>query len=209
MSGYIEPMSLKTKQVIIAVLGGTFLLSLVFVQSMEVARKRQEAGITRPHIVVPADSKACVDCHAQSSPGLVEHWRGSAHAEKGVGCFECHRAEKGDVDAYNHYGALIATVVTPRDCSGCHPEEAREFSNSHHAAGGNILASLDNRLAEVVEGNRTVFNPHSPTPGKAVIEVNGMASVNLGCRQCHGSKVGLKSTDGGLLNADDFKPDAA
>jgi hydroxylamine dehydrogenase len=34
----------------------------------------------------------------------------------------------------------------------------------HHAKAGNILASLDNYLAETVEGARLPFNPHSPTP---------------------------------------------
>src|SRR5262245_1325895 len=143
-------MSLKTKQIIIALLGGLFLLSLVFVQWMEVTRRREEAGLVAPHIAVPASSTSCVDCHQQISPGIVEQWRGSTHAEKGVGCVECHQADPKDVDAFNHYGTLIATVVTPRDCSGCHPVEAKEFAASHHARGGSILHSLDNFLAEVV-----------------------------------------------------------
>ena len=39
--------------------------------------------------------------------------------------------------------------------------------------------------------------------------VNGMASVNVGCRQCHGSKVALQATDGGLITVDDLQPDLA
>jgi hypothetical protein len=202
-------MSLRAKQIIIASLGGLFLLSLIFVQWMEVARRREEAGVTRAHITVPAASSACVECHRSVSPGIVEQWRDSTHAEKGVGCLECHQAEKGDIDGFDHYGAAIATIVTPRDCSRCHVEEAREFAASHHAAGGNILASLDNFLAEVVEGARQPFDPHSPTPGRTVDKVNGMASAFLGCMQCHGSKVGLESTDGGMITVADLKPDAA
>jgi hypothetical protein len=198
--------TLKTKQIIIAVLGGAFLISLIFVQWMEVARKREEAGLGAHRVAVPATSKECVDCHLNISMGIVEQWKGSTHAEKGVGCVECHQAEAGDIDAFNHYGFTIATIVTPRDCSRCHIEESREFAASHHAAGGNILASLDNFLAETVEGSRTFFDPHSPTPGKAVVKVNGMASAFLGCMQCHGSKVGLKSTDGGMITSADLKP---
>jgi len=179
-------MSLKTKQLIIAALGGLFLLSLVFVQWMEVARKRQEAGLAGPHIAVPSNSKACVDCHAQTTPGIVDHWKGSTHAEKGVGCAECHHAENGEADAFDHYGATIAAVVTPLDCSRCHAQEFREFEASHHAAAGNILASLDNRLAETVEGFRGIFNPHSPTPGMAIESVNGLASAFTGCGRATG-----------------------
>ena len=110
-------MGLKTKQVIIGLLGLLFLASLVFVQWMEVTRRRQEAGLTPHHVSIPASSKACVQCHQQSSPGIIDHWEGSTHAIKGVGCVECHQAEKGDIDGFDHYGALIATIVTPKDCS--------------------------------------------------------------------------------------------
>ena len=86
-------------------------------------------------------------------------------------------------------------MVTPRDCSRCYPSEAEEFAESHHAARGNILASLDHFLAETVEGSRVPFDPHTPTPGRVAAPVNGLASAFCGCRQCHGSKVGLRSTD--------------
>ena len=101
---------------------------------------------------------------------------------------------------------LIATIVTPRDCSRCHKVEGEEFARSHHAQGGNILASLDNFLAETVEGSRTPFNPHSPTPGRDVDMVNGMASAQTGCKQCHGDKVALEATDGTLITVDQLKP---
>ena len=117
--------------------------------------------MTRAAIAVPASSKRCVDCHAQSNPAIVDHWKDSTHALKGVGCVECHEAAADDVDAFKHEGYTIATIVTPRDCGRCHQTETEEFLASHHAAGGNILASLDNFLAEVVEGARVSFSPHS------------------------------------------------
>ncbi len=200
-------MSLNQKRLIIAALATLFLLSLVLVQWMEVARKHEELGLTAPHVAVPASSAACVDCHDQTTPGIIDHWRGSRHAVSGVACFECHQASQGDVDGFDHYGKFIAAVVTPRDCSRCHMEVAEEFQRSHHAQAGNILASLDNFLAETVEGGPPVFSPHSPTPGKVVEFVNGTASSFSGCQQCHGSKVALRSTDGGRIDVDDLKPD--
>jgi len=201
-------MSLETKRIIIAILGSTFLISLLFVQSREVTRQREEAGLIPPHIAVPATSKACVDCHRQNNAGIIDHWKGSKHARKGVGCADCHQADSRDADAFNHYGVVIAAVVTPRDCGRCHPQIAAEFGRSHHAAAGNILASLDNFLAETVEGSRVPFNPHSETPGRAIAVVNGMASAQIGCQQCHGSRVGLVSSTGGILTVADLQPDA-
>lgn len=201
-------MSLETKRIIIATLGGVFLVSLILVQAMEVARKRAEVGLTTAAIVIPAGSRNCVECHQQSTPGIIDHWKGSTHAHKGIGCVECHQADKGDADAFDHYGATIATVVSPRDCSRCHVEVGAEFARSHHAAGGNILASLDNFLAETVEGSRVPFNPHAPTLGKSVDLVNGMAFSFTGCQQCHGSKIGLQGADGKMVTVDDLKPGA-
>lgn len=199
-------MTLESKRIIIAVLGVGFLVSLLFVQRMEVARKQEEAGLVPPHIIVPAASQRCVECHGEQNKGIIDHWKGSTHAKKGVACVDCHQAQAGEPDAWNHEGALIAAVVTPRDCARCHPQVAEEFAKSHHAKGGNILASLDNFLAEVAEGSRTPFHPHSPTLGRDVEMVNGMASVNSGCRQCHGAKVGIQTTDGAMITVDDLKP---
>ena len=201
-------MNLSTKQTIIGILGFLFLLSLVFVQYKEVTRRRAEAGIGAVHVAVPASSQGCVNCHAESTPAIIDHWKGSTHAVSGVGCVECHTAARDEPDAFVHYGATIATVVTPLDCARCHPREFQEFEGSHHAKGGNILASLDNFLAEVVEGHRGTFDPHSPTPGKGGGPVQGMASVNSGCKQCHGSKIALVANDGGLVTVDDLAPDA-
>jgi cytochrome c553 len=56
-----------------------------------------------------------------------------------------------------------------------------EFNSSHHAKGGRILGSLDNTLAEVVEGNRGFKTAGFP---------NGVSSAAVnGCWQCHGSEV--------------------
>jgi len=201
-------MTLSSKQTLIGTLGFLFLLSLVFVQYKEVTRKRAEAGEAEPHIVVPQNSRACVDCHAETTPAIISHWKGSKHAKTGVGCVECHRADSRDADAFEHYGKTIATIVTPLDCSRCHAVEFDQFENSHHAAAGNILASLDNFLAETVEGAREPFDPHSPTPGHGTQPVNGLASAFVGCQQCHGSKVALEGADGELITVDELAPDA-
>ena len=201
-------MSLETKRILIAALGVVFLLSLLLVQRMEVVRKQEEAGLGAPHITIPAASRRCIECHAKETPGIVAHWQGSTHAEKGVACMDCHEAKPGDADAFKHEGDdLIATLVTPRDCSRCHEQVFEEFTKSHHARAGNILHSLDNKLAEMVEGARLVFNPHSPIPGTKITEVNGFAFANTGCHQCHGSQVALQAEEGAPISATELAPD--
>jgi hydroxylamine dehydrogenase len=129
------------------------------------------------------ETKACVACHKTESAALYEQWGSSKHFRANVGCYECHMADKTDSDAYEHQGQLISTIVSPKDCARCHEHEVEEFNSSHHAKAARILGSLDNVLAEVVEGNRglkTAAFPHGVS-----------AAAANGCWQCHGSEVKL------------------
>jgi hydroxylamine dehydrogenase len=123
----------------------------------------------------PAQNKACTDCHRKNSPALVMEWERSKHAKNQVGCLDCHGAEPTRIGAWRHEGEWISTLVTPRDCAQCHEPEAEQFSRSHHAKAGEIMASLDNVLAEKVAG----------LPGNIADAVNG-------CWQCHGSVIRFK-----------------
>ncbi len=182
-------------------------LACIFIVETTPASAAQKAPRAKSTAKLSSASEACVTCHEASNPGIVAQWKSSGHAKARVGCFECHRAEAGDADAFDHYGATIAVIVTPRDCARCHQNEDREFERSHHAKAGNILASLDNYLAETVEGSRVPFNPHSPTPGRDGVDtVNGLASVQSGCQQCHGARVALKGKDGERVTVEDLKP---
>jgi hypothetical protein len=55
----------------------------------------------------------CRQCHKAMNPALTEEWHAGAHGQKGVNCYDCHRAEKTDVDAFEHNGATISVIVSP------------------------------------------------------------------------------------------------
>ncbi len=131
--------------------------------------------------VLSEQSKACIQCHKESDPGIHSQWGSSLHYRANVGCYECHKANESDVDAFEHFDTFIATIVSPKDCAQCHPKETAEFSASHHSKAARILGSLDNRLAEVVEGNRGFVTEGFPH--------GNSASAVSGCWQCHGSEV--------------------
>jgi hypothetical protein len=136
------------------------------------------------------ETKECVACHKQKDPALYQQWGGSVHYRAKIGCFECHAAQEDEPDAFKHEGQWIATIVSPKDCGKCHEVEAKEMTESHHSKGGRILGSLDNVLAEVVEGNRGLV-----TPG---FQQGNSAAAVSGCWQCHGSQV--KVLEGGKLD---------
>ena len=117
----------------------------------------------------------------------------SKHYGANVGCAECHAAEKTDPDWLRdglHDDFVIATIVSPRDCARCHAKEVEEFLDSHHSKAGRIMGSLDNMLAEVIEGDNGMITPMFPGGISA-------AAVN-GCWQCHGSVVMVNEEDGVL-----------
>ncbi len=134
-------------------------------------------------------TQECIGCHKETSVNIYQQWGMSKHFRANIGCYECHEAQKGDPDAIDHEGALISIIVSPKDCARCHEKEVDEFVNSHHSKAGRIMGSLDNTLAEVVEGNRGMKTEGFPDGVSA-------AAVN-GCWQCHGSIVKVNK-DGSL-----------
>jgi hypothetical protein len=135
------------------------------------------------------ESRDCISCHKESSVNIYQQWGYSKHFRANIGCYECHEAQKGEPDAFEHEGKFIAIIVSPKDCAKCHEKEVDEFVNSHHAKAGRIMGSLDNTLAEVVEGNKGMKTEGFPEGVSA-------AAVN-GCWQCHGSIVKVNN-DGTL-----------
>ncbi|MDE0108679.1 MAG: multiheme c-type cytochrome [Bryobacterales bacterium] len=171
-------MTLERKQTLIIGLAALFMISLLIVAWVEGGRRRI---VRAPDAVVTSENADCVTCHRVKSPGIVGQWEISEHAKSGIGCLQCHQAQPGDIDAYEHEGSLVSTIVTPPDCAECHAQETAEFDASHHSRGGEILGSLDNVLAEVVEG----FVRFDDAGNK----VNTSAAAVSGCLQCHGSEV--------------------
>jgi len=146
----------------------TFVLSTILLMVFCVSLSAQTAAKAPAGQKVSVPSQMCLACHSNSTPGIVEQWRGSAHAKASVDCYSCHQAMAGDPATFEHYGQKIAVIVTPNYCGRCHAAENAQFQKSHHAQAAQFIGSLDNMLGEIVEG--------------------GPAAVN-GCRQCHGSVV--------------------
>jgi len=162
--------------------GLAMLLSMVLFLSTSGAAQGQNTDAASDK----ASSKNCVTCHRKQSPALVMEWERSRHAQMEVSCLDCHGAQESEPDAWKHEDHWISALVTPKDCAQCHEVEARQFARSHHAKGGEILASLDNVLAEKVAG----------MPGNKADAVNG-------CWQCHGAIVKFKRDDKGEILHDE------
>ena len=150
-------------------------LALMLFQGMALA------SVTTIPKTLSVESAKCISCHKKKTPSIVQQWGMSKHHGANVACYECHKADEGDVDAYMHQKQLISIIVSPKDCGNCHEAAVLEMTESHHAKAARILGSLDNLLAEVIEGNNALVTEGFPGG-------NSAAAVN-GCWQCHGSQV--------------------
>lgn len=140
---------------------------------------------------MPKQAIACIECHKRESPGIFADWAHSRHASANITCLDCHQAEAFDPDVSQEhfkqyertdypfgtqeYKIPVAGVVTPKDCSRCHPDEATQYGRSKHANTLEVIWKIDPWLN------------------------NGMNSDierQAGCFTCHGTV--LKMTDGKL-----------
>jgi hydroxylamine dehydrogenase len=181
------------------------------------------------HSIISADEKgskseaklspqtqACIGCHSQVTPGIVEDWLSSRHAymtpakaikkpllerrisamdipeelmEFAVGCYECHsRNPEKHQDNFQHMGYRINVIVSPNDCSTCHPVEVKQYSGSKKGhAWKNIMSNpVYHTLVSTVDGLKTLDK------GKITTQPPSPQTLQETCLGCHGTKVEVK-----------------
>lgn len=160
----------------------------------------------------------CLTCHEEATPGIVADWKKSLHArvtpaegmkkkeiekrisaadvpgnlkETVVGCAECHtmNPEKHE-DTFDHNGYSVHVVVSPPDCSTCHPLEVTEYGKNIMAnAYGNLVSNpVYHDLADQVNGIQTFSDM------KTTLKKQGEETFADSCLFCHGTVVKVRGT---------------
>ncbi len=167
------------------------MVSPAFSKNSANSPKEKEFRIER---AIPPAGIACIRCHQRVSPGIFADWAHSRHASANITCIDCHKAEEFDPDVSKkhyeqyeksddpygrkEYRVPVTAVVTPKDCSRCHPDEAAQFALSKHANTLEIIWKIDPWLNQ---------GQNSDTERIA------------GCFYCHGTVIEYKN---GELTAD-------
>jgi nitrate/TMAO reductase-like tetraheme cytochrome c subunit len=123
-----------------------------------------------------ADAKACIQCHTRQNSGLVADWAKSRHAHANITCIDCHATGPADEDFSSKHlgfsGTRVSPIVSPKDCSRCHPQETEEYAKSKHANTLEIIWKIDPWLNH---------------------GMNNDIERATGCYHCHGSVVKVVS----------------
>lgn len=134
-----------------------------------------------------AETSACIECHTKTSPGMVQDWQVSAHADNGIGCETCHGEEHASAADY-------AKAVLPDEavCAGCHQDKYDEFSHGKHNFGWtslNAIPATHFAPDELIEGGRGCGGCHNmgikTEEQKKDLREKGYRYQNNSCDECH------------------------
>ncbi|MBI5551200.1 MAG: CopD family protein [Desulfobacterales bacterium] len=115
--------------------------------------------------------QTCIECHRVKTPGVVHDWESGMHAQVDVHCDKCHHAvdEASVLRSHLEFSPNpVAVVVSPKNCQGCHPQEAEQYSRSKHANTWEIMWKVDVWLNQ---------------------GANNAIEKTSGCYACHGTTV--------------------
>ena len=143
------------------------------------------SGLTLPAMVWGEEN--CVECHQKESPGMVNDWSISKHAENDVTCSDCHGTDHSTAADY-----LKADLPDEHVCAECHEEQFESFAKGKHNHGWtalNAIPATHYAPDELIEGGRGCGGCHnmgikSEAQRKEQLD-KGYRYQNNSCDECH------------------------
>lgn len=172
------------------------LSTAMIVSAFMIQAQRPRLEVARQTAELVRATGRCADCHRKETSAVIHEYEMSLHSQKGVNCLDCHQPSKGQ-EPLDHKGFTIAKKLTSVNCQACHPKQYDEYLKSRHAApawaavtGAEDFTPEQIAFSEAIHKGAVNRDPH------ALVEVQGMASINKGCRQCH--EIGKPNDDGSI-----------
>jgi len=148
---------------------------------------------------VGTENAQCIKCHQEKSPGIINQYHDSKHAQRGVQCLDCHKPVEGQEKmAKEHYNVQMISSPSPNNCVKCHEQEVKEFSDSAHGAKGwyPVVGAGEFTKEELAKYHvlDEAGNPLNGGKPNVITSVIGQDATVASCEVCHG--VGKKNEDG-------------
>lgn len=144
-------------------------------------------------------SDACVTCHRNASPGIVQQFGHSTMAAAKVTCKDCHAVAASAPGAVEHEGVYVVSAPTSGACQRCHPVETAQYNASRHGlpAWVAVAGSKDLTPALLAAYQAIPEGQFAPDKQRNVIAaMEGADVTHFACENCH--SVGKPADDGSV-----------
>jgi hypothetical protein len=178
--------------VFIAIFVGTALI----VSALMINARRPEIETAQPSAALVRASGKCAECHRNETSAIVHEYELSRHNAKGINCYNCHEAIKGQ-ESLEHRGFVIAKKVTAANCRQCHETEYQQYLRSRHAAPAwAAVTGEEGFTAEQIAFGERYHKGAVARPAHPLAKREGEAATSIGCQKCH--EVGRPNADGSI-----------
>jgi hypothetical protein len=146
------------------------------------------AIVSLSHAAEQSRGETCLSCHKKETPAVVEYWSGSAHAENGIECGECH------FDDYfeSHIQGKERKAVEAHVCAKCHSDRAKEHFTGKHGIGfraGRACTRNEEKTPAILSGCNDCHEKGSALPRQDAECARFLAQTpemqRQGCLACH------------------------
>ncbi len=181
------------------IIGGVAIVIMAVIILIMLASGTDVAGPEERVNVLAASSNACVSCHRNATPGIVEQYGHSTMAVANVACEECHEVAAEYPGAREHEGTWVLGTPTTAMCAQCHPAEVSEYYASRHALPAYVAMAGTEPLSTELLAQYAAIPEGGFAPDKernAIFALEGPAMTRFTCEGCH--NIGMPAADGSV-----------
>ena len=139
---------------------------------------------------------ACVTCHRNATPGIVEQFGHSSMAAAKITCQDCHVVKAGYPGSTEHEGVTLLASPTPSMCQRCHTQEVAQYYQSRHSLPAYAAYAGTQDLSPSLLAMYQAIPEAQAGAGKtenALFAVEDSRLTQFGCVTCH--SVGAPNPD--------------
>jgi len=176
---------------VIVVLGAALII-------MAIGRSGTQVEALQVNALANSDN-ACVVCHRQTTPGIVEQFGHSTMAEANVTCQQCHEVKSDYPGAEEHEGTYVLATPTTAMCEKCHTTEVAQYYQSRHSLPAYVAFAGSKDLSPQFLAMYEKIPEGSYSPDKsrnAIAAIEGPDMTPFTCETCH--NIGRPAADGSV-----------
>ncbi len=172
--------------------GLAIVLAVIFRPTVEATNEHGQ----RENVLADSDN-ACVDCHEDTTPGIVQQYGMSTMAAADVECEACHEVAADYPGAVEHEGTFVVNSPSPAMCEDCHSAEVAQFGQSRHSLPAYVAVAGAQDLSEDHLEHYLNITEGQPNPDRsrnAIAALEGDVLTRFTCYGCH--NIGRPHEDG-------------